>query len=819
MSLREYQRKRQFQRTPEPSPARSRQKTHRLRFVVQEHHASQLHYDFRLELDGVLKSWAIPKGPSLNPHDHHLAVQTEDHPFAYRNFEGVIPEHNYGAGNVIVWDEGWYQARADQTADSQKTLRAELKKGHVTFVLHGKKLRGEFALIRLKNAQQSDAWLLVKKQDQYATAGDVLKQDSSVRSHRQVDALGAHGKLPNLTTYPQKVKPWQVRPMLCDAGDAPFNGEDWLFEIKWDGYRAIASKYGADCELYSRNQLDFSRTYAPITEALRQLEHDAILDGEIVVVDRQGKPHFEWLQNWREQPQGEIQYQAFDIVWCNGYDVRTMPLSQRKALLHAVLPSNGPLHYGDHIMMHGKQLFAQLKRRGLEGMVAKKADSRYTEGVRGPNWIKIKTQQRQEVVIGGYTEPRGSRKYLGSLLVGVYKNGQLVFTGHSGGGIPDIQRKQLHAQLQTLERQTSPFKDEPTPNAPVHWVRPQLVCEMSFSEWTAEGLMRHPQFRGLRPDKPPRSVVREATKSSQYLTAPSASSADLPFEPTHLDKLFFPQAHYTKGDLFTYYKAVAHYMLPYMADRPLSLNRMPDGIGGMSFFQKNNPHLPAWVPQADLFSDSHHGALHWIVGGGLETLLYAVQLGSIEINTWNSRTAHLDKPDWLVIDLDPDGVPFAQVIAVAQTVHAVCQAWHIPSFPKTSGQTGLHIYIPTGACYTHNQCKDLAHLIAMEVVRRQPQVTSLERDPAKRRHRIYVDYLQNRQGQTLAAPYSVRPTPLATVSMPLRWNEVRTGLDPSRFTIKTAPARLRRVGNVWSSFTKQGIDLAAVLQRIEDASA
>lgn len=810
MGLANYFKKRNFKDTPEPTGGKN--SNGKLRFVVQEHHATTLHYDFRLELGGVLKSWAVPKGPSLNPHDHRLAIQTEDHPYDYRNFEGVIPEGNYGAGNVIIWDEGWYEARADGA--DEKTLRADLKKGHLTFILHGKKLRGEFALIKMPHANEQNAWLLVKKDDEYASTADVTKQDESVKTHHKVDDLGARGKLPDLSAYPKVAKPWRVHPMLATLVDEPFSKGGWLFEIKWDGYRAIATKHKTELELYSRNGLNFMEKYPPVAEALHALKHDVILDGEIVVTDKDGTPHFEWLQNWHRDPQGTLQYFIFDILWCDGHDVRTMPLHERRALLHSVLPKSDVLRYSDAVENSGLSLFREMKHRGLEGMIAKRAHSVYREDVRGDDWLKIKTHLRQEVVIGGYTEPRGSRQYLGSLLVGVYQKGELQYVGHSGGGIPDEQRKLLRDQLAKLEQDNPPFATKPKPNAPVHWVRPEVVCEMSFSEWTGDGYMRHPQFEGLRPDKAPTAVHRETPKTAAAPVQPAGKQGPK-VEFTHLDKVFFPRHKYTKGDIIKYYTAVADYILPYLKDRPCSMNRMPNGITGQAFFQKNNEHLPEWVPHADIFSESNNANLRWIVGTGLDALLYMVQLGAVEINPWNSRVGHLDKPDWIVVDLDPEGVSFAEVIAVAKTVHEVCEAWGIPAYPKTSGKTGLHIYIPMGAKYTYEQGKNLAHLIALEVNKRQPKVTSVERLPEKRKHKIYLDFLQNREGQTLAAPYSLRPTPDATVSMPLHWDEVKTGLEPTDFTIKNAAARLKRTGDLWKPVLGKGIDLKAILKKIE----
>lgn len=812
MGLRKYFSKRHFDKTPEPKGKTKKTKNRKLAFVVQEHHASSLHYDFRLELDGVLKSWAVPKGPSMNPEDRHLAVQVEDHPFEYREFEGTIPEGNYGAGNVIIWDEGTYEPYHDEP-DDEATLRKELKKGHLTFMLHGKKLQGEFALIKM-HGEDEKAWLLVKKNDEYATGQDVTALDTSIKSGKKVDDLGSTRHLDDsIAAYPSIKAPWRVRPMLCTLVDEPFTREGWLFEIKWDGYRAIGTKHKDEIQLYSRNDTDFRDHYPPVTEALHTLKHDVILDGEIMVMDNEGLPHFELLQNWRRDPAGHLYYYVFDILWCDGRDLRNMPLIERKKILQSVIPSGSLIRYSDHIETRGELLFDEMRKKGLEGIVAKKADSAYHENNRGEAWLKMKTQLRQEVIIGGFTEPRGGRKYLGALIVGVYDKGEFIYTGHSGGGIPDNQRKLLREKLDKLERKTSPFATEPKPNAPVHWVKPELVVEMSFSEWTNDGRMRHPVFEGMRTDKDPLKIRREKPKTSKKIAEETTMKGKVEF--THLDKIFFPKHKYTKGDVLAYYESVADYILPYLKDRPLSLLRQPNGITGEGFFQKNNEHLPDWVPSVDIFSESNDKDLHWIVGGKLDTLRYIVQLGSIEVNPWNSRIQHLDKPDWLVIDLDPEGVTFKDVVAVAKTVKEVCDEWKIPSYPKTSGKTGIHIYIPLGIKYDYEQAKNFAHLIALEINRRQPKLTSVERMPAKRPHRIYLDFLQNREGQTLAAPYSLRPTPDASISTPLHWDEVTPNLKPTDFTIKNMQKRLDQVGDLWKPVLGKGVDISKILRALE----
>lgn len=820
MGIAKYNQKRKFDSTPEPK-GKAAKHSGKLKFVVQQHHATAMHYDLRLEIDRVLKSWAVPRGPSLNPADHRLAMQTEDHPYDYKDFEGVIPAGNYGAGNVIIWDRGWYQPYLQDAAQqNEKAMRAAVKKGHLTFILHGQKLKGEFALIKMPDSKQTNAWLLVKKGDEFASKNDVTKLDKSVKSHKKVDDLGAYNKLPDLSGQPTKKRPWKVQPMLSSLVEEPFDDPEWLFEIKWDGFRAVASKHESKTDLRSRNGISFNQRFSQVAEALHDIKHDVILDGEIVSLDKDGKSHFEWLQN-ANRGQGQLKFMIFDVLWLDGHDLHTTPQIERKKILKALLPEHEVLSYSDHVEAKGKQLFGQMKKSGLEGMVAKRMDSSYQEGERGKDWLKIKTSESQELVVGGYTEPRGAREYFGSLVVGTFEKGKLKYAGHSGGGLNEKDRQELYKKLVGLQQKTSPFDPPPELKETIHWVKPKVIVEVQFSEWTSSGQMRHPTLKGVRTDKNPKSVVREKQKGSSFSRDKNdilqINEYGLPFEPTHLDKVFFPKYKYTKGDLFKYYDKVAKYMLPHLKDRPLSQNRMPDGIKGFSFFQKNNEHLPDWVPSTDIFSESNSEDLHWVVGGERDTLLYLVQLGSIEINPWNSRVKHLNKPDWIVIDLDPEGIGFDKVIEAARVTHDVCQQWGMPTYPKTSGKTGLHIYIPMGAKYSYDQAKNLAHLIVLEVNQRLPKTTSVERLPKKRKHKIYLDFLQNRGGQTLAAPYSVRPTEPASVSMPLDWSEVKSGLKPENFNIKNAIARLKRTGDLFKPVLGKPIDLKKVLQKAEKA--
>lgn len=513
MALNDYHKKRKFKQTPEPKGKVKHSKSKKLEFVVQKHQANQLHYDLRLEMNGVLKSWAVPKGPSLDPHVRHLAVKVEDHPFEYRKFEGMIPEGNYGGGNVIIWDSGAYEPRVE-TDDSEKTLLAELKKGHITFILHGQKLKGEFALIRSEHIGKNN-WLLIKKGDKYAATRDVTKENTSVVSGKTVEEIG-DGEDVDIKKAPGVAMPSHVKPMLATLTEAAFDDPNWIYEIKWDGYRTLAAWDGKRVDLYSRNGLDFSKKYPAIAEAVRSIKPRVVLDGEIVAADKSGRSHFGWLQNYGTAPQGELLYYAFDILWCDGRDLVGLPLLQRKKVLQSLIPQQSLIRYSDHVGAKGKAFFAAAKRKSLEGIMAKLANSTYQVGKRSRDWLKIKTHMRQEVVIGGFTEPKGSRQFIGALIVGVYEKGKLVYAGHVGGGIPPNQLEPLRKKLLSLERKVFPFAAEPKPNGEVHWVAPKLVCEIKFGEWTSEGQMRQPIFVGLRNDKPAKAVKRELPKRRYF---------------------------------------------------------------------------------------------------------------------------------------------------------------------------------------------------------------------------------------------------------------------------------------------------------------
>jgi bifunctional non-homologous end joining protein LigD len=833
VTIKKYKAKRNFKQTPEPAGrTEPRRRGGALRFVVQKHDATRLHYDFRLELDGTLKSWAVPKGPSLRPADKRLAVMVEDHPIDYRTFEGTIPEGNYGAGTVMVWDRGIYQAPgASSRSESERLLREGLQKGHLHIVLDGEKLHGEFNLIRTRRGKD---WLLIKVADQFAEDRDITLEERSVATGRSLDQIAVGGGSPrrrrrsvNLADAPGAKMPRDVTPMLATLVDEPFDRDGWIFEVKWDGYRAIAEVTSDGVRLYSRNGLSMAERFPPIIKSLHQLGHEAVLDGEIVVTDAAGIGRFQLLQNYQKTGKGSLLYYVFDLLYLDGHDLRSLPLLRRKELLSRIVTGLPNVRVSEHVKKEGKALFQAAEAKGLEGIIAKRADSSYLDGIRGRTWLKIKTLRRQEAVIGGYTEPRRSRTHLGALLLGVYEGGELVYIGHTGGGMDAATRLDLQTRLNPLETSISPFRTRPRPNAPVHWVQPLLVCEVSFGEWTQDGIMRQPIFVGLREDKPATAVRRETPvptepqeepvsgpkprKSGRVKQVQSTAGPEL----TNLDKIYWSKEGYTKGDLIEYYRTVAPVMLPYLIDRPQSLHRHPNGIEKESFFQKDfGDQVPDWVRTVRVASASGAGEIHYVLCQDEASLLYLANLGCIEINPWNSRVGHLDEPDYLVIDLDPEDIGLPRVVEAAQAIHRLLDRIGAESYCKTSGKTGLHVYVPLGARYSVDAARQFAQLVATVVQRELPDSTSTLRKPALRQRRVYLDYLQNRSGQTLAAPYSVRPVEGATVSTPLKWSELRRGLDPTRFTMRTLPRRIDKVGDLWKPVLGQGVDLSACLNRL-----
>jgi bifunctional non-homologous end joining protein LigD len=882
VTLKRYHEKRKFQETPEPVGLLQEARGP-LRFVVQLHRATRLHFDVRLELDGTLKSWAVPKGPSNDPQERRLAVMVEDHPLEYQAFEGIIPKGNYGAGTVMVWDNGTYYSR--QTPDreeSERVLLDGLQKGHITFILEGKKLKGEFALVKLKRGEEN-AWLLLKKGDAFANGKDVLEFDRSVLTNRSLDEIAKQAparkeiwhsqpkaKLPDLGDAPPAGMLRQMKPMLAASTSRPFDRAGWLFEIKWDGYRAIAEIEAGQVRLYSRNQRSLEDRFAPLLAPLQQLGHDAVLDGEVVVLDAAGKPRFQLLQDYAKNRQGQLVYCVFDVLYLAGHDLRRLPLVRRKAVLKQILTTGSQLVFSDHVEQHGREFFKLISQQGLEGMMAKEALSPYLVGQRSAAWLKIKIAQRQQAVIAGFTQPGGGRKHFGSLLLGVYHGRELVYAGHVGTGFNETRLRDIGRKLEPLVQAGCPFKKKPLANAPVHWVKPELVCEVSFREWTRDEVMRHPVFLRMLEDRAASSVrkapeiqpeeiannrppldkgglqggfprttniekpppdpllVQEGGSLSKnpLLVQGGQSELKLPTKEgvisidgrtvklTNLNKVYWPEEKFTKRDLVTYYYEIALFILPCLKDRPQSLNRHPNGIHGESFYQKDIEHHPEWVKTVPVRSESQDKEIRFLLCQDAATLVYMANLGCIEINPWSSRLGMLEQPDYFVIDLDPEDIAFEAVVDAALAVRRVLDAAGAESYCKTSGKTGLHVYVPLGACCTYEQARQFAEIIARLAHRELPKITSLERNPAKRQKKVYLDFLQNRRGQTLAAPYSVRPHPGATVSTPLRWEEVKRGLDPSQFTIRTMRQRLEETGDLWTPVLSGTIDLVKCLQRL-----
>jgi len=897
MALEQYKQKRNASETPEPFGGKSDQQV--LRFVIQKHAASHLHYDFRLEMEGVLKSWAVPKGPSTDPEIKRLAMMVEDHPYDYRTFEGIIPQGQYGGGTVIVWDEGTYEpseTEATTKKEQEKELLHQLHSGKLKFKLKGKKLKGEFALVKAYGRGEN-GWLLMKLDDKYASATDITTKDKSVVSRKTLEQVAAtskniygakkpatedeklkkkvskkpsvtkkNAKLPEshslqadaLLKKGKKTKfPSGLKPMLATLASEPFDDPDWRYEVKWDGYRALAYNNKGKVSLTSRNNKSFTTKYYPITEAMQQWKIDAVLDGEILVIGKDGKANFSALQNWRSEADGDLVYYAFDLLWYEGKNVMDLPLYERQAILKEILPTNDDqVRLSEVFAANGLEFFEAAKKMELEGIMAKKADSHYNEDSRSKEWLKIKVSLRQEVVIAGFTNNEGSSKPFSALLLGVYQDGEFQYVGKVGTGFSEKTQKEMLEKFEPFITEKIPFAAEPDVNKPSRfrpnppkakatWLKPELVCEVSFTEVTSDGVFRHPSFEGMRSDKKAKDVVRETAtqtdalvdhgavtkdnaklvaapnrKGKQSLLNPSEEtqvkkikSHDLKF--TNLSKIYWPEDGYTKRDLFNYYYQVAEYILPHLKDRPQSLNRYPNGIHGKSFYQKDvKGKAPEWAKTFP-YTTSDGEDKEFLVGGDEATLLYMASLGCIEMNPWFSTVNNPNNPDYCVIDLDPDKNTFEQVIQVAQEVKKILDAIGIPGYVKTSGSTGIHIYIPLAAKYSYDQSQMFGKLIVTIVHSQFPEFTSLERQIRNRGGKMYLDFLQNRPGATIACAYSLRPKPGATVSMPLHWDEVKKGLAMKDFTIKNAIARVTSEGDLFKGTLQKGIDMEKALAKAQ----
>jgi bifunctional non-homologous end joining protein LigD len=940
MALTEYKKKRKFSNTPEPEGkprkknVQSKGNDNELLFVIQKHDASHLHYDLRLEMKGVMKSWAVPKGPSLNPADKRLAMLVEDHPVEYNEFEGIIPPGNYGAGTVIIWDQGTYEPIEEgpkvrktgvqkpslkspnkplghlSKSEQEKILIKSFFGGSLKIKLHGKKLKGEFALVKT-SGRGENSWLLIKHRDEYAGEIDITQKDKSVVSGKTIEQMASdkkskqwisnrhsNGKLKTesfgkesrkqgagtrkeeevidltekkdydqivddiLTSLKKKKKstmPEDLRPMLATLVNEPFDDPEWTYEVKWDGYRTIAYLNKGKVELRSRNNNSFIKKFYPVYNALKKWPVKAIVDGEIVVVNEKGLSEFSALQNWRNEADGDLRMYVFDILWLNGIDCTGLPLLERRDILRKLVPDEGSIKFSENFEASGTEFFEVAQKIGLEGIIAKKIDSTYHPDTRTKNWLKIKTEQRHEAVVAGYTRNEGSSKQFSALILGVYDKEKLQFIGQAGTGFTDKMQTGILKMLKPLETKKCPFEEEPVinkptrfrpnpPKADVTWVKPKLVCEVRYQELTNDGIMRHPSFQGLREDKdakevtvsPPPSVEEVEKDAASPLPPRAEGEKDTPSKGkerktfldvkdetqtkivngrelkfTNLSKLYWPKEKITKRDMINYYYTMVPYMLPYMKDRPQSLNRHPNGIQGESFYQKNVAgKVDDWITTHHYKNTTHEGEKTFFVCTDEASLLYIAKLGCIEMNPWHSRIQSPDNPDWCVIDLDPDTNSFEQVIEAANVFKKILDAVDIPSYPKTSGSTGIHIYIPLGAKYSYEQSKQLAELIVTFAHDELGDFTSIIRNPAKRKGKIYLDFLQNRAIQTIAAPYSLRPKPGATASAPLHWEEIKKGLSIQDFTIFNVLERVKSEGDLFRGVLGRGIDLQKVLKKV-----
>jgi bifunctional non-homologous end joining protein LigD len=751
----------------------------------------------------VLLSWAVPKGPSANPADKHVAIQTEDHPLEYADFEGIIPAGNYGAGAMIVWDRGTFVPLHD--------IAEGLEKGKLLFEFQGYKLRGTWTLVKIKKAEKE--WLLIKERDGYvSTDPDVYPQDSilsglTVEQLKHGETPGGHviAELEHAGAPRRRVHAGDVSVMLAEARDKPFSRAGWLFEMKYDGYRLIAGRNGNHVELLSRNKNVLTSTFPEISRALHALPYDRVVfDGEVVVCDASGRPNFQSLQKRgmlrrsvdirRAASDLAATLYVFDLIAFDEFDARTLPLVERKRLLKQLIPTKGVLQFADHVFDRGEDFFRAAEALEVEGMVGKKADSKYRAG-RSADWIKVRASKHDDFVIVGFTEPGGSRTGFGALHLANYDGNELRYAGSVGTGFTARMIDETYQALLPLKVKKAACSGAPA--GPDHtWIAPKAVCEVKYLEWTEEGLLRHPVFVRFRDDKPLEECVRPGSSNGdvedEIVVSETIDDRKVAF--SNLDKVFWPADGYTKKDLIDYYQGVSQWLLPYLKDRPVVLTRYPDGIDGKSFYQKDAPDFaPEWLRRESVWSEESQRDLNYFVCDDEAALLYVANSASIPLHVWASRVGSLERPDWCILDLDPKEAPFTNVVKVAQVTKQLCDEIELPAYVKTSGSSGLHVLIPMGRLCTHDQSRMFGELLARAIVKATSDIATVERIPNKRGGKVYVDYLQNGHGKLLVAPYSVRPLAGAPVSAPLDWDEVNAKLDIRAFTMRTMRERLEHM--------------------------
>ncbi|MDC0710337.1 DNA ligase D [Stigmatella sp. ncwal1] len=818
-SLRTYRAKRDFQKTSEPAPSDEvpRRRGEPPIFVVHKHDATQLHYDLRLEIDGALASWALPKGPSFDPKTKRLAVETEDHPLAYAGFEGRIPDEEYGGGDSLLWDRGTYETVPPGEAPAQR------KKGHLTVQLHGEKLKGRWHLIRTKPQGKKAQWLCFKAMDGEADADyDVTaERPESVKSGRSATRGPVRKRaLPQRPASTEQILQSVWPPMLAQLS-VPEQADDatHVYEVKYDGFRALASVSSGSLTLHSRNGNDLSARFPPLAEALRQLRvTEAVLDGEIIALDAQGRSRFQLLQKGSD---AEQRFVAFDLLWLDGEDLRQRPLEARRELLEQLLSGvKPPLQISERLELPADKALAKARSQGWEGLIAKRRGSPYV-GSRSSDWLKLKVQAGQEAVILGYLPIKNARaqEQIGALLVGVHGPDGYHDVGKVGTGFSSETRRELRALLDR-QRVKAPVAVDAQPRPGAVWVKPKYVAQVHFTEWTTDGRLRHPVFQGLRTDKKPQEVVREqvpsprkaATKSkaprkSGARRAPSALSAratraKAPPETeelarlTHGERVLFPQEGLTKRDVFEYYREAAPLLLPVLANRPLAVQQWPAGIQAPGFFRHELSGMPDWLPTLRVKHEAK--MLEHVNVQSLDALLWLANQSALTLHIWSSHAPKLAQPDWVVFDLDPGKGRWEDLISVATALREKLEELGLESLPKTSGKRGLHVLVPLAPGHTYAQTQRFAEKIAAELETELGSIATTERTIQKRRGRLYLDVGQNGRGKTVVAPYSLRAIPGAPFSAPLSWSEVTRKLDPLRFNLKTLSQRLEAVGDLFA---------------------
>ena len=930
--LEQYNKKRDFGRTPEPQGNKKGLTGNKSsKFVVQKHDASRLHYDFRLEdtKERVLKSWAVPKGISLNPKIKRLAVLTEDHPLDYLLFEGVIPQGSYGAGTVIVWDTGTYT--------SEQEISDQFQKGKITFTLFGHKLRGKFTLVRthLDKGKEGKQWLLIKSADEFESNEDLTitmpnsvltrginkdlekeqeedirynKKDKTKISFTKAIKLSNSQLTDNTFSNQQQEEvqefPATIKPMLSTLVDEAFNSKDWVFEVKWDGVRSILffNRLNRTLELQSRNGRFITHRYPELVMTLKseqitsssqsaiKCKESAILDGEIVVLDKKtGIPSFQNHQrrmnidSTREikifSRQLPATYYFFDILYLDERNLQDLPFLERRRILSEVVRENTRIKKSDFIEERGKEVFDTTRRMGLEGLIAKHKSSKYVQGVRSRDWLKIKHIKTQDCVIIGYTRGEGNREnYFGSLLLAVNDSqDKLRFVGHTGSGFDFLLLKQIYDKLQKMRIEKCPVEHVPYTNRDPFWTQPELVAEIKFSNWTNEKIMRSPIFLGLREDKTPKECLLEREKYTEKLIK-AVEGKKNEGEKTNiyyniedsdnnnnnrysffsnLDKVFWDKTtnhpQLTKKDLIEYYDKISRYILPYLKDRPLSLSRYPDGIKGKSFYHKNwnQQNKPSFVQTVEVYSESREdNVINYIISNNKETILWLANLGCIEMHPWYSRINNFDAckerddildkekcslnfPDFIVFDLDPyiysgqeknkgqkepeyNIKAFKATIDVAFNLKELFDDLKIESYIKTSGKTGLHIFVPIANLYTYEQSRSFAEVIGKILINRHPRKITMEWDTTKRTDKVFFDHNQNARGKTIASIFSPRPTNSASVSFPIKWNDL-SHVVPTDFTIFNVPNTInKKIKNPWINIMEKKQDLNKILESIKE---